>query len=344
MSGNPNRDSIVSNPPVETVSCLRWSPTANYLCGSGWGREVRIWDVAATGQATPKLLFSQPVPILGCDWHHGGEAIIYGGCDGVVRLSSTTMENSIGSTTELGIHEAPVKSVIWNKTIHAAITGSWDKTIRFFDPRKSTKSSFDSKSFNCEVSRIKVGERVHAMDNRDHLLGVGLGDRTVVMYDLRNTKVPYREYLTPFLSQVSTSLVIFPDKRSFVLASIEGRVRIQDLESPDDQKMSFTFRAHKIGDFDAYSINSIAVTDAHDAFATAGSDGSYIFWNKDEKRWIKRFEPLPQPITATAFNRNGTIFAYATGNDWSHGIHKQNYHTQILLHAVTPNDTTLPPS
>jgi mRNA export factor len=330
-AGNPNQDSLVSHPPADTVSCLRWSPSANLLCASSWSHEVRIWDVGGTGQATPKLIFTQQAPILTCDWTHGGDSVIYGGCEGIARLSSTNQP----STLELGAHAAPIRSLIWNKTLNYAVSGSWDKTVRFFDPRKSSANK-------CEVMRLKMGERVHAMDNRENLLAVAMADRTAVIYDLRHYRVPFREYLNPFLDKQSTSLVLFPDLKAFAFASIEGRVRIQYLEAPSDKERSFTFRCHKVGDYDAYAVNALAVSDAHDALATAGSDGSFVFWDKEHKRKLKQFERMQQPLTASAFNRNSTIFAYATGNDWSRGLKfwDKNAGTQILLHSVDQTETT----
>lgn len=42
------------------------------------------------------------------------------------------------------------------------------------------------------------------------------------------------------------------------------------------------------------------------------------------------------PITATAFNRNGAIFAYAVSYDWSKGyaFHNPNNPNKIMLHPV----------
>jgi mRNA export factor len=337
-SSNPNQDVVVPNPPVQTVTQLRWSPAANFLSCSGWSKEVRIWDVANTGQATPKIVLPQSAPILCCDWLHTGDGVVHAACDGIVRLTALERPDH-PSTLELGTHAAPVKCVSWNKGIRAVISGSWDKSVRFFDPRRGSSK---------EVLALKLGERVHAMDSQAELLAVGLADRTVVLYDIRQlaTQRPLRDYTAPFLDRQSTSLVIFPDRKSFALASIEGRVQIQYLVTPDDKDRSFVFRCHRVGNYDAYAVNALAATDAHETLATAGSDGSFVFWDKEKRKRLHEFKRMANPITAIAFNRNGTIFAYATGYDWSRGAQYHDKHPtnpQIFVHGIEQHEITMTP-
>jgi mRNA export factor len=59
-------------------------------------------------------------------------------------------------------------------------------------------------------------------------------------------------------------------------------------------------------------------------FSTAGSDGTYNFWDKDSKQRLKQMAKAtygtnPAPIPCSAFNKDGTIFAYAVSYDWSRG-------------------------
>lgn len=52
------------------------------------------------------------------------------------------------------------------------------------------------------------------------------------------------------------------------------------------------------------------------------------------------FDPLPGPITAIAFNRTGTIFAYSISYDWSKGHAGLATGTpnKIMLHSVNEDD------
>ena len=69
---------------------------------------------------------------------------------------------------------------------------------------------------------------------------------------------------------------------------------------------------------------------------TAGSDGAYNFWDKDSKQRLKAMLKSTQPIPCSAYNKDGTIYAYAISYDWSRGYAEHNpaqakHH--ILLHS-----------
>lgn len=55
----------------------------------------------------------------------------------------------------------------------------------------------------------------------------------------------------------------------------------------------------------------------HGTFSTAGADGTVSYWDKDSKQRLKPFPKTTGQISSTAFNRNGSIFAYAVSYDWS---------------------------
>ena len=71
-------------------------------------------------------------------------------------------------------------------------------------------------------------------------------------------------------------------------------------------------------------------------FVTAGSDGAFNFWDKDSKQRLKAMLKSTQPIPCSAYNKDGTIYAYAISYDWSRGYAEYNptqakHH--ILLHS-----------
>ncbi|XXG39063.1 hypothetical protein AAC387_Pa01g0120 [Persea americana] len=101
----------------------------------------------------------------------------------------------------------------------------------------------------------------------------------------------------------------FPDERGFLTGSIEGKVRIHHLDDSEEMK-NFTFKCHR----DAgkiYSVNSLNFHPVYHTFASAGSDGVINFSDKDSKMRIKAMARCAQPITCSAFNSDGSRFAYA---------------------------------
>jgi mRNA export factor len=65
-----------------------------------------------------------------------------------------------------------------------------------------------------------------------------------------------------------------------------------------------------------------------------------VAWVGFFDRSISGFDPFPGPISATAFNRTGTIFAYAISYDWSKGHTGMvpNHPNKVMLHATKEDE------
>ena len=66
------------------------------------------------------------------------------------------------------------------------ISGSWDCTLRFWDPRAETSTS-------APVETLNLPERVYCMDITNNFLVVGMASRLFHIYDLRQTKKLWQE-------------------------------------------------------------------------------------------------------------------------------------------------------
>jgi mRNA export factor len=87
-----------------------------------------------------------------------------------------------------------------------------------------------------------------------------------------------------------------------------------------------------------YSVNAISFNPLG-TFSTAGSDGTFHFWDKDAKHRLKGYPYVGGPISATTFNRTGSIFAYAVSYDWSKGYsgnipNSPENQIKVMLHPV----------
>lgn len=111
--------------------------------------------------------------------------------------------------------------------------------------------------------------------------------------------------------------------------------------------MNFSFKCHRqtppSGPRDVsnvYSVNAISWHPEHGTFSTAGSDGTFHFWDKDAKHRLKGYPEVGGTISSTAFNRNGNIFAYAVSYDWSKGYSSNTPQlpNKVMLHGVAPDE------
>ncbi|XP_021813386.1 protein RAE1-like isoform X2 [Prunus avium] len=156
------------------------------------------------------------------------------------------------------------------------------------------------------VHTQQLPERCYALSVRYPLMVVGTADRNLIVFDLQNPQV----------------------------GSIEGRVGVQHLDEKQNDK-NFTFKCHREGTR-IYSVNSLNFHPVHHTFTTAGSDGSFTFWDKDSKQRLKEMSRCNQPIPCSTFNNDGSIFAYAVCYDWGKGAEKHNPATAknyIFLHV-----------
>lgn len=95
-----------------------------------------------------------------------------------------------------------------------------------------------------------------------------------------------------------------------------------------------------------HAVNDISFHPVHGTFSTAGSDGTFHFWDKDAKHRLKGYPQVGGSITATTFNKTGSIFAYAISYDWSKGYqhNTQNYPIKVMLHPVNNDECKPRPS
>ena len=83
------------------------------------------------------------------------------------------------------------------------------------------------------------------------------------------------------------------------------------------------------------SVNDIKFHPKQGTMATAGSDGTYSFWNKDTRSKLKTSLLMTQPVTSCCFSHDGQIFAYSVGYDWANGVQFNNPEqkkSHIFLH------------
>ncbi|KAG6333212.1 hypothetical protein ID866_5881 [Astraeus odoratus] len=296
------KDIEVQEPPSDSISSLAFSSAADYLA-------VRLYEVGPNGQTQGKAMYGHQGPVLSVCWNKDGNRVISGGADNAARMFDITN----GQSQQVAQHDAPIKVVKWIETPQGGVlaTGSWDKTLKYWDLRSANP-----------VATVQLPERCYTMDAQYPLLVVGTAERHIQIYNLSTPATPYKVV-------------------GFAVGSIEGRVAIQYVEDKDSSN-NFSFKCHRKDQSPnskdqslVYAVNDISFHPVHGTFSTCGSDGTIHYWDKDARTRLKSFEPTPGPITATTFNRNGTIFAYAISYDWSkgHSGMTPGHPNKLMLHA-----------
>ncbi|KAG7258828.1 hypothetical protein CRUP_018998 [Coryphaenoides rupestris] len=288
-SHNPMKDVEVTSPPDDSISCLAFSPPTmpgNFLIGGSWANDVRCWEVQDNGQTVPKAQQMHTGPVLDVCWSD---------------------------------HDGPIKSIHWIKAPNYSciMTGSWDKTLKFWDTRSPNP-----------MLSLTMAERCYCADVVYPMAVLATAERGLIVYQLENQPSEFRRIDSPLKHQ-HRCVAIFKDKQNkptgFALGSIEGRVAIHYINPPNPAKDNFTFKCHRSNGTntatpqDIYAVNAISFHPVHGTLATVGSDGRFSFWDKDARTKLKTSEQLDQAITACCFNSNGNIFAYASSYDWSKG-------------------------
>ena len=136
-----------------------------------------------------------------------------------------------GSVVQVAVHDAPIRCArfvdVNNPGGSILVTGSWDKTIKYWDLRTSNP-----------VATINCQERVYTMDTNGKLLVIGTADRYVNIVDLNNPNTFYKTIQSPLKWQTRV-VSCFTDATGFAIGSIEGRCAIQYVEDKDSRYAPF---------------------------------------------------------------------------------------------------------
>lgn len=241
-----------------------------------------------------------------------------------------------GQAQQIAAHDQPIRcieSLAVNGT-PMVVTGGWDKLIKYWDLRSQSPAA-----------TVEAKERVYTMDVKDNMLVVGTADRWIHVINLQNPGTSYKVIQSPLKWQTRVCTIFSPEANGYAIGSIEGRCAIQYVEDKD-QNNNFSFKCHRQTSTsdrnlsNVYSVNAISFHPTHGTFSTAGSDGTFHFWDKDAKHRLKGYPEVGGTISATDFDRSGNIFAYAVSYDWSKGYqaNTQQYPNKIMLHPVTGDE------
>ncbi|KAF8431074.1 WD40 repeat-like protein [Boletus edulis BED1] len=295
----------LSSPPFDSIAQVRFSPTnPDHLLVSSWDTTVRFYDITANEQ---KAKFDHRAAVLACAFGDATHAYS-GGLDMGVREIDLTTEK----VTFLGQHENAVSAVNYVREQNLLITGSWDQSLRFWDPRAETAG----------VSSHTLPERVYHMDVVNHTLVVAMASRLFHIYDVRKMSEPAqtRESSLKFMTR---SLACMADGQGYAIGSVEGRIGVEYFDpSQEAQDKKYAFKCHRqaIDDVDhVWPVNALAFHPVYNTFASAGSDGTVSIWDHKVKKRLRQYPKYATAIPSIAFNADGTRLAVGVSYTWDDG-------------------------
>ncbi|XP_059180697.1 mitotic checkpoint protein BUB3 [Centropristis striata] len=282
--------------PEDGISAVKFSPSAaQFLLVSSWDCTVRLYDVAGN---VMRMKYQHTAPVLDCAFYDPTHSWS-GGLDAQLK----THDLNTDQDTIVGTHDAPIRCVEYCPEVNVMVTGSWDRSVRLWDPRTP-----------CNAGTFTQPEKVYTLSVAGDRLIVGTAGRRVLVWDLRNMGY-VQQRRESSLKYQTRSIRAFPNKQGYVLSSIEGRVAVEYLDpSQEVQKKKYAFKCHRLkeeGIEQVYPVNAISFHSIHNTFATGGSDGFVNIWDPFNKKRLCQFHRYPTTIASLAFNNDGTMLAIA---------------------------------
>lgn len=138
------------------------------------------------------------------------------------------IQSGTNTAQQVAAHDQPIRCVrfveVPGQATPVLVTGSWDKTIKYWDLRQSTP-----------VASVTCQERVYSIDVMNKLLVVATADRYINVVNLDKPTEFYKTMQSPLKWQTRV-VTCFNDATGFAVGSIEGRCAIQYVDDKDSRQ------------------------------------------------------------------------------------------------------------
>jgi mRNA export factor len=147
--------------------------------------------------------------------------VVGAGADKAARMMD--LQANTTTATQVAAHDQPIRCVkmFQSNGNDMLVTGSWDKTIKYWDLRQQTP-----------IGTLTCQERIYTMDIKEQLLVIGTADRYINIVNLGDPLKFYKTIQSPLKWQTRV-VSCFSDATGFAVGSIEGRCAIQYVEEKD---------------------------------------------------------------------------------------------------------------
>ncbi|KAI9025822.1 mitotic checkpoint protein BUB3-like protein [Phycomyces nitens] len=317
----------IADPPRDGISSLAFNPQdSNQLLVSSWDSTVRLYDVQHNQQL---LQFDHEGAVLEACFGDGPVAY-----SGGIAKRLTMLDLATNTKTVLGSHDEAIRNLCWNTETQSVYTGSWDKTLRVWDPRSAEKT---------ETKKVNLPQKVFSMDMKDNILVVAMANRQVHVYDVRNMDGPLYTRETS-LKYMLKSIRCMPNGEGYACSSIEGRVALEFFDTSDEaQAKKYAFKSHRqtINDTEVvYPVNALAFHPIYGTFASGGSDCVVSIWDGVHRKRTRQFPRFPDEISSLAFSPDGKTLAIASSYTYDEG---ERDHSPDAIFIRTLSETDCKP-
>uniref|UniRef100_A0ACD5UZV0 Uncharacterized protein n=1 Tax=Avena sativa TaxID=4498 RepID=A0ACD5UZV0_AVESA len=190
------------------------------------------------------------------------------------------------------------------------ITGSWDRTIKRWDPRGA-----NGPQENALIETHNQPERVYSLSLAGYKLVVATAGRHVNVYDLRRMSEPEQRRESSLRYQ-TRCVECYPNGTGFALGSVEGKVALEFFDrTAAGPSKRYAFKCHRLdedGRRVLYPVNAIAFHPIYGTFATGGCDGFIYTWDGENKKKLFQYPRYETSISALSFSRDGSLLAVAS--------------------------------
>ena len=136
-------DLEVPQGPEDSISDLSFSPTAEIFSVASWDNKVRLYEIGQGG-VNGKAMYEHTGPVLTTHFSKDGTKVASGSADKTAKM----FDLGSGQNQQVAAHDLPIKSVRFvsvNGT-EALATASWDKTLKYWDLRRTQPPSVLNRS------------------------------------------------------------------------------------------------------------------------------------------------------------------------------------------------------
>jgi len=312
--------------PLDCISRVRFAPQLGspHLLVSSWDGFTRLYDTSSCqllGQERHSLA------VLDCAFLQDPGRCVSAGLEKRVVIFDLQRQRE----TDLGAHEEAVRCVEFHPHSQLIFTGSWDRTLRAWDPRQPGGAA----------ATVQLGAKVFALDVGTQHIVVGGSDRHIHVLDVRQLGAPAEKRESSLKHQVR-SVKVGVDQRSYASASVEGRCALEYFDLEENARSRYAFKCHRVKDAAGgevvHPVNALAYHPQHGTFATGGSDGGVCVWDGYAKKRLWRLNPFDTSVSSLCFSADGRQLAIGVSYTFDHGDKVPPPPTELLVRQITDSE------